>query len=111
MTEEVFTQSISGGARAGAMWALGGRPTLFSDRFQLGGPTSVRMFRANSMGPRDGGKHPFVVMQDTAYFNVVDSRFIGRRHLLFGGIKSHIRHSTQAPLAGEDPYVRKRRTA
>ncbi|EIN09167.1 mitochondrial protein [Punctularia strigosozonata HHB-11173 SS5] len=44
---------ISLGARSGAMWALGGRPTLFSDRFQLGGPTSLRMFRQNSMGPRD----------------------------------------------------------
>ncbi|EGO03411.1 hypothetical protein SERLA73DRAFT_83345 [Serpula lacrymans var. lacrymans S7.3] len=26
----------------------------FSDRFQLGGPLSVRSFRANGMGPRDG---------------------------------------------------------
>ena len=32
------------------------RPTHFSDRFQLGGSTSVRMFRNNSMGPRDGGE-------------------------------------------------------
>src|SRR5258705_217014 len=44
------------------MWGLGekGRPrTLFSDRFQLGGPFSVRSFRANSLGPRDGGKRFF----------------------------------------------------
>ncbi|PCH45027.1 hypothetical protein WOLCODRAFT_165558 [Wolfiporia cocos MD-104 SS10] len=39
--------------RTGLLWGLG-RPTLFSDRFQLGGPLSVRMFRANGMGPRDG---------------------------------------------------------
>ncbi|KAF9041211.1 surface antigen-domain-containing protein [Panaeolus papilionaceus] len=28
--------------------------TLFSDRFQLGGPTSVRGFKMNGMGPRSG---------------------------------------------------------
>lgn len=27
---------------------------LFCDRFQLGGPVSVRMFRYNSLGPKDG---------------------------------------------------------
>jgi len=32
----------------------GTAPTL-SDRFQLGGPTNLRMFRANSLGPRDNG--------------------------------------------------------
>jgi outer membrane protein insertion porin family len=39
------------------MFPLLGKPTLFPDRFQLGGPTNVRLFRANSMGPRDGGEH------------------------------------------------------
>ena len=36
------------------LWTLGGRPSLFPDRFQLGGPTNMRVFRANGMGPRDG---------------------------------------------------------
>ncbi|KAF8962336.1 surface antigen-domain-containing protein [Flammula alnicola] len=47
--------SVSLAARSGLLWGLGeGGKTLFSDRFQLGGPTSIRSFRANSMGPRDG---------------------------------------------------------
>ncbi|PPQ85020.1 hypothetical protein CVT25_010409 [Psilocybe cyanescens] len=47
--------SISLAAKSGLLWSLApGGKTLFSDRFQLGGPTSVRSFRANSMGPRDG---------------------------------------------------------
>lgn len=37
------------------MWALS-RPTLFPDRFQLGGPLSVRSFQSNGLGPRDGRK-------------------------------------------------------
>ncbi|KAF7334237.1 SAM50-like protein SPAC17C9.06 [Mycena sanguinolenta] len=45
--------SVSLAARSGLLWGLNGRPTLFSDRFQLGGPSSIRSFRANSMGPRD----------------------------------------------------------
>jgi len=44
---------LSFSTRAGVLWSLL-RPTYFSDRFQLGGSTSVRMFRNNSMGPRDG---------------------------------------------------------
>ncbi|KAI0000630.1 surface antigen-domain-containing protein [Russula compacta] len=49
---------LSLGARAGVLHPLGSgdggtAPTL-SDRFQLGGPTSLRMFRANSLGPHDG---------------------------------------------------------
>ncbi|EIM81386.1 uncharacterized protein STEHIDRAFT_171771 [Stereum hirsutum FP-91666 SS1] len=46
---------LSCSARAGGLYNLS--PTgqsLFSDRFQLGGPLSLRMFRANGMGPRDG---------------------------------------------------------
>ncbi|GAA6024575.1 hypothetical protein JCM10207_008658 [Rhodosporidiobolus poonsookiae] len=35
----------------------GTRQSLFSDRFHLGGPTSVRSFRPNSMGPRDSGDY------------------------------------------------------
>jgi outer membrane protein insertion porin family len=47
-------QSLSLAARSGFLKALTG-PSQFSDRFQLGGPLSLRSFRANSMGPRDGG--------------------------------------------------------
>jgi outer membrane protein insertion porin family len=59
----VCLQLLSLGASAGALHPLNGGgdssdglmgPTL-SDRFQLGGPTNLRMFRANSLGPRDGG--------------------------------------------------------
>ncbi|KAJ7637008.1 surface antigen-domain-containing protein [Roridomyces roridus] len=45
--------SVSLAARSGLLWGLNGR-TMFSDRFQLGGPVSIRSFRANAMGPRDG---------------------------------------------------------
>lgn len=41
------------GARAGWMHTLDGRPACLSDRFMLGGPTDVRMFRLNSLGPRE----------------------------------------------------------
>ncbi|KAF5318566.1 hypothetical protein D9619_010794 [Psilocybe cf. subviscida] len=41
-------------ARAGLLYGLNGSQTKFSDRFQLGGPTNVRSFRMNGMGPRDG---------------------------------------------------------
>ncbi|KAG6829367.1 hypothetical protein H0H87_011658 [Tephrocybe sp. NHM501043] len=47
--------SVSFAARTGILYGLS-KPTFFSDRFQLGGPTSIRAFRANSMGPRDGRK-------------------------------------------------------
>ncbi|QRV82047.1 small nuclear ribonucleoprotein hPrp3 [Ceratobasidium sp. AG-Ba] len=40
--------------RTGFLRPLFGQPSLFNDRFQLGGPTSIRMFRSNEMGPRDG---------------------------------------------------------
>ncbi|CAE6443997.1 unnamed protein product [Rhizoctonia solani] len=46
-----YTISLS--ARTGFLYPLYGRPSLFNDRFQLGGPTSLRMFRPNEMGPRD----------------------------------------------------------
>ncbi|KAJ7718585.1 bacterial surface antigen [Mycena maculata] len=45
--------ALSFAARSGLLWGLNG-PTLFSDRFQLGGPASIRSFRPNAMGPRDG---------------------------------------------------------
>ncbi|KAI1798397.1 surface antigen-domain-containing protein [Ganoderma leucocontextum] len=45
--------TLSLAARTGALWNFG-RESYFSDRFQLGGPVSVRMFRTNGMGPHDG---------------------------------------------------------
>lgn len=53
------TQTLSLGWRSGLLLPLGGGPSLFPDRYHLGGPTSVRMFRPNSMGPRDHGTPPF----------------------------------------------------
>jgi outer membrane protein insertion porin family len=49
-----FSQHIAFSARAGSLLPLFGARSYFSDRFQFGGPTNLRMFRANSMGPRDG---------------------------------------------------------
>jgi len=46
---------LSAGLRTGILFPFGDKPSLFVDRFQLGGPTSVRLFRPNSMGPRDNG--------------------------------------------------------
>jgi len=45
--------TVSFAARTGVLWSIN-RPSLFPDRFQLGGPVNVRSFRANSMGPQDG---------------------------------------------------------
>ncbi|KAI0819457.1 surface antigen-domain-containing protein [Trametes gibbosa] len=45
--------TVSFAARTGLLWNLGSK-SYFSDRFQLGGPVSVRFFRQNGMGPRDG---------------------------------------------------------
>lgn len=45
--------SASLALRSGLMFGIS-RPTLFSDRFQLGGPMSVRAFKPNGLGPRDG---------------------------------------------------------
>lgn len=59
-------QCLSFSTRAGVLWSLL-RPTYFSDRFQLGGSTSVRMFRNNSMGPRDGGER-FVFHSPSSHF-------------------------------------------
>lgn len=50
--EATFAASFAG--RAGLLTTLNGRAPAFSDRFQLGGPTSLRMFRYNSLGPKDG---------------------------------------------------------
>ncbi|KAH9444954.1 hypothetical protein KEM48_012559 [Puccinia striiformis f. sp. tritici PST-130] len=44
---------VSLGFQCGFMHPMGGRESLFNDRFQLGGPTNVRMFHMNSLGPKD----------------------------------------------------------
>ncbi|KAF8630232.1 hypothetical protein AX15_003034 [Amanita polypyramis BW_CC] len=46
--------SFSLGMRSGILLGLRDKPALFSDRFQIGGPASVRAFKAFGMGPRDG---------------------------------------------------------
>ncbi|KAK7683106.1 hypothetical protein QCA50_013779 [Cerrena zonata] len=46
--------TVSFAARTGLLLPFNNKPTLLPDRFQLGGPTSVRMLRANSLGPKDG---------------------------------------------------------
>ena len=46
---------LTAGLRSGLLYPFG-PDTLFSDRFQLGGPTSVRAFKLNNMGPKDGGQ-------------------------------------------------------
>lgn len=38
--------------RSGLLHSLSSTPTHFSDRFHLGGPTSLRMFRHSSLGPK-----------------------------------------------------------
>ncbi|KAK7060187.1 hypothetical protein VNI00_000952 [Paramarasmius palmivorus] len=45
--------SLSFSACSGLLWSFD-QQSLFSDRFQLGGPLSVRSFRQNGLGPRDG---------------------------------------------------------
>ncbi|KAL0580908.1 hypothetical protein V5O48_001102 [Marasmius crinis-equi] len=45
--------SLSLSACSGLLWSFD-RQSLFSDRFQAGGPLSVRSFRQNGLGPRDG---------------------------------------------------------
>ncbi|WFC99491.1 hypothetical protein MYAM1_002236 [Malassezia yamatoensis] len=40
------------GFRSGWLHTLDGKPASLSDRFMLGGPTDLRMFRINSLGPR-----------------------------------------------------------
>lgn len=39
--------------RTGMLYPMNGKPSHFLDRLHLGGPTSVRMFKMNGIGPRD----------------------------------------------------------
>ena len=52
LSDRLYLQTLSLAARTGALWHFGGK-SCFSDRFQLGGPSSIRSFRANGLGPRD----------------------------------------------------------
>jgi outer membrane protein insertion porin family len=58
-TETQFSRCFFNGwafslnGQAGLLRSLDTRAPLFCDRFQLGGPTSIRMFRFNSLGPKD----------------------------------------------------------
>ncbi|GJJ11440.1 hypothetical protein Clacol_005673 [Clathrus columnatus] len=48
-------QRLSLSARGGILHSLiPSGDTLFNDRFQLGGPFSLRSFKTNALGPRDG---------------------------------------------------------
>ncbi|KAL7009651.1 hypothetical protein EMMF5_000559 [Cystobasidiomycetes sp. EMM_F5] len=57
--EAQISRPIGGGCtlslalRGGLLYPLGGKPSHMLDRFHLGGPTSVRMFKMNGLGPRD----------------------------------------------------------
>ncbi|KAK7471006.1 hypothetical protein VKT23_002419 [Stygiomarasmius scandens] len=45
--------TVSLSACSGLLWSLS-QQSLFPDRFQLGGPSSLRSFRVNGLGPKDG---------------------------------------------------------
>lgn len=47
---------LSGGLRAGLIANLDDKEPHISDRFILGGPTSVRGFKLGGIGPREGGR-------------------------------------------------------
>ena len=49
------SQTVSLGIRSGLLVPSVGHKSLLSDRFHLGGPTSVRMFKQNGLGLKDGG--------------------------------------------------------
>ncbi|KAI8621601.1 surface antigen-domain-containing protein [Chytriomyces sp. MP71] len=46
--------SISSSLRSGILWTLGLRQSRVNDRFLLGGPSSIRGFLQNGVGPKDG---------------------------------------------------------
>lgn len=48
---------LSLGLQAGWVHSLGEGLVPFNDRFRLGGPTSVRMFNLNTLGPKDGNDY------------------------------------------------------
>lgn len=54
-TSDGWGVSLAGAA--GFLRTFNRQPSCFSDRFHLGGPTSVRMLRQNSMGPKGTNTH------------------------------------------------------
>jgi outer membrane protein assembly factor BamA len=52
---------LSGGFRAGLIASLDKKEPHISDRFILGGPTSIRGFKLGGIGPRDGGTYKIVL--------------------------------------------------
>lgn len=50
----VAVQTVALSACSGLLWSFSPTPSLFPDRFQLGGPLSVRSMRFAGLGPRDG---------------------------------------------------------
>ncbi|KAJ7054448.1 surface antigen-domain-containing protein [Mycena amicta] len=73
--------SLSFAARSGVLWGLNGKPTLFPDRFQLGGPSSVRSFRLNALGPRDD--------RLPSSLTSLSPRRLTRRRTLLWPVKTH----------------------
>jgi outer membrane protein insertion porin family len=102
------SQTWSLGARAGALVPLFGTPTLFPDRFQLGGPTNVRLFRAHSMGPRDGGQSALARSRTRL---TARSGLAGGRHVLGRGAERDVRRPAQAALADQGARLRQCRPA
>jgi len=51
---DIFAEGCSWslGAKFGMMVPLNGQTPCLNDRFMLGGPTCIRMFRLNSLGPK-----------------------------------------------------------
>jgi len=49
--------TLSFALRGGLLLPFGGKPSHMLDRFHLGGPASVRMFKLNNMGPRDNSDY------------------------------------------------------
>ncbi|KAG0257915.1 hypothetical protein BG011_003685 [Mortierella polycephala] len=45
---------LSATVKSGFLHSLNGKPSKISDRFFLGGPMSVRGFKSNGLGPREG---------------------------------------------------------
>jgi hypothetical protein len=90
------------------LWSLGRRGSLWSDRFQLGGPTNIRAFRANSMGPRDGGEWHIFCIGLNGNWRIWCSGFIGRRYVLECRVELNLEYPTQRTLASEDACVDQR---
>ena len=63
--------------RAGHIHSIGNGPSYFSDRFQLGGPLNIRLFKTKSIGPRDGCVCTSILEEVATSTNVLVSGFVG----------------------------------